>query len=77
MTGNKIIADILKTEYGVKNLTPYEEINYEIKNLSDDISRIKITSKTGDSFCCPVYALLISSAKTTRFTGGYSAQGGF
>ena len=57
MTGNKIIADILKTEYGVKNLAPYEEINYEIENLSDDISRVKITSKTGDSFCCPVYAL--------------------
>ena len=57
MKGNAIIAEILQKEYGIKDLTPYEEIKYEIQHFSEEISRVKITSKTGRSFCCPVYAM--------------------
>ena len=56
MRGNERIAEILTKDYGVKNLTSYEEINYEILNFTDEISRVKITSKT-DDFWCPVYAM--------------------
>lgn len=55
--GSSAIAEILKKEYNVKNLTPYEEIDWEITEFSDTISRVKITSKTGSSFSCPVYAM--------------------
>lgn len=57
MKGNETIAKILKEEYGVEDLTPYEEIDYEIEHFTEEISRVKITSKTGRRFCCPVYAL--------------------
>ena len=57
MKGNSRIAEILQKEYNIKNLEPYENINYEVMHLSEEISRVKITSKTGDSFCCPVYAM--------------------
>lgn len=57
MKGNETIAKILQEEYGVKDLTPYEEIDYEIEKYSEEISRVKIQSKTGRSFCCPVYAM--------------------
>lgn len=57
MKGNKRIAEIMTEDYGVKDLTPYEEINYEILNFTDEISRVKITSKTNRCFCAPVYAM--------------------
>ena len=57
MKGNDTIAKILQEEYEVKSLKPYEEIDYEIENFTEEISRVKITSKTGENFCCPVYAL--------------------
>lgn len=55
--GSSKIAEILQKEYDIKNLTPYEEIDYEISQLTEEISRVKITSKTGENFCCPVYAM--------------------
>ena len=57
MKGNKTIAKILHEEYNIKDLTPYEEIEYEIEQFTEEISRVKIQSKTGRNFCCPVYAL--------------------
>ena len=57
MKGNATIAEILKDEYDISDLTPYEEIEYEIDNYSDEISRVKIQSKSGRNFCCPVYAM--------------------
>ena len=56
MKGNSRIAEILTNDYNVKNLKPYEEIDYEISNFTDKISRVKITSKTGAMFFAPVYA---------------------
>ena len=57
MKGNENIAQILKDDYGIDNLTPYEEIEYEIEHYTEELSRVKIQSKTGHSFCCPVYAM--------------------
>ena len=57
MKGNATIAEILKEEYDINDLTPYEDIEYEIDNYSDEISRVKIQSKSGRNFCCPVYAM--------------------
>lgn len=57
MKGNTEIAEILKDRYGIDDLTPYEEIEYEIENYSDEVSRVKIQSKSGINFCCPVYAM--------------------
>lgn len=57
MKGNARIAEILQKEYDVKSLTPYEEIEYEIEHFSEELSRVKIKSKTGANFCCPVYAM--------------------
>lgn len=57
MKGHSTIAKILQNEYDVKDLTPYEEIDYVIEHFTEEISRVKITSKTGINFCCPVYAM--------------------
>ena len=57
MKGNAIIAEILQKDYGIKDLTGYEEIEYEIQHFTDEISRVKIKSKSKKDFCCPVYAL--------------------
>lgn len=57
MKGNSEIAKILKNEYDITDLTPFEEIEYEIEQYSEEVSRVKIQSKTGRSFCCPVYAM--------------------
>ena len=57
MKGNENIAKILKDDYGIDDLTPYEEIEYEIEHYTEEISRVKIQSKTGRCFCCPVYAM--------------------
>ena len=57
MKGNTVIAEILKDEYGIADLTPYEEIEYEIENFSEEVSRVKIQSTSGRNFCCPVYAM--------------------
>lgn len=57
MKGNAKIAEILQKDYGIKDLTDYEEIEYEIQRFTDEISRVKIKSKSKKSFCCPVYAL--------------------
>lgn len=57
MKGNAIIAEILQKDYGIKDLTGYEDIKYEMQHFTDEISRVKITSKSKQNFCCPVYAL--------------------
>lgn len=57
MKGASVIAEILQKEYDVKKLTCYEEIDYEIEQFTEEISKVKITSKTGAGFCCPVYAM--------------------
>lgn len=60
MKGDSNIADILQKEYNLDDLTPWEEIDYEIQHFTDEMSRVKITSKSGRSFCCPVYAMFDS-----------------
>jgi len=57
MKGNEIIAKILQKEYGIKDLTGFEEIKYEIQHFANDISRVKITSTSKSDFYCPVYAI--------------------
>ena len=57
MKGNETIAKILCEDYGVKDLTPYEEIEYELVRFSDEISRVKIRSISNRNFCAPVYAM--------------------
>lgn len=57
MKGNERIAEILTEEYGIASLEPFEEIEYEIERYSEKVSRVKIRSKTGRMFCCPVYAM--------------------
>lgn len=57
MRGNKEIAEILKRDYDINNLTPFEDISYEIEQYTDDVSRVKIQSNSGEHFCCPVYAI--------------------
>lgn len=57
MKGNARIAEILQTEYNIKDLTPYEEIEWEIECYTDEISRVKIRSTSGRNFCAPVYAM--------------------
>jgi hypothetical protein len=57
MKGNARIAEILQKEYGIKDLTGFEEIKYEIQHFTDDISRVKIMSTSKRDFCCPVYAI--------------------
>lgn len=57
MKGNARIAEILQKDYGIKDLTGYEEIKYEIQHFTDEISRVKIKSISKKDFCCPVYAM--------------------
>ncbi len=57
MKGNAAIAEILKKDYDIDDITPFEEIDYEIIRYSDEVSKVKIQSKTGRRFCCPVYAI--------------------
>ena len=57
MLGNAGIAKILEDKYGVKDIAPFDEIEYEIEYFSDKLSRVKISSKSGRCFCCPVYAI--------------------
>ncbi len=57
MKGNARIAEILQKDYGVKDLTGYEEIKYEIQHFTDEISRLKIVSISKRDFWCPVYAM--------------------
>lgn len=57
MKGNKEIAQILKLDYGINDLTPFEDISYEIEHYTDELSRVKIQSNSGECFCCPVYAM--------------------
>lgn len=57
MKGNKEIAQILKQDYGINNLTPFEDISYEIEHYTAELSRVKIQSNSGEVFCCPVYAM--------------------
>ena len=56
MKGHKRIAEILQKEYGVKDLSIYEDITYEIERFSDKVSRVTIKSKNNGCFC-PVYAM--------------------
>ena len=57
MKGNKEIAQILKQDYGINDLTPFEDISYEVEHYTDELSRVKIQSNSGECFCCPVYAM--------------------
>ncbi len=57
MKGNERIAKILQNEYGVEDLTPYEDIEWEIEFYTDEISRVKIRSISKRMFCAPVYAM--------------------
>ena len=57
MKGDSNIADILQKEYNIVDLTLWEEIDYEIQHFTDEISRVKITSKADISPWCPVYAM--------------------
>ena len=57
MKGNKEIAQILKQDYGINNLTPFEDISYEIERYTAELSRVKIQSNSGKVFRCPVYAM--------------------
>lgn len=57
MKGDSKIANILQTEYDIDDLTLWEEIDYEIQHFTDEISRVKITSKADISPWCPVYAM--------------------
>lgn len=57
MKGNERIAEILTTEYGRKSLAAWEDIEYTIERFNERVSRVKITSRTGDKFCMPVYAM--------------------
>lgn len=57
MKGSERIAEILIGEYGRKSLAGWEDIDYTIEHFTDKISRVKITSRSGEKFCCPVYAL--------------------
>jgi predicted RNA-binding protein with EMAP domain len=57
MKGNETIAKILCEDYGINDLTPYEEIEYELVRFTDEISRVKIRSVSGRNFCAPVYAM--------------------
>lgn len=41
MIGNTEIAKILKDSYNIGDLTPYEDIEYEIMHYTDEISRVK------------------------------------
>ncbi len=67
--GSSAIAEILKKEYNIKNLSPFEEIDWEITEFSNTVSKVKITSKTGARFCCPVYAMFDGSH--VAFYGDY------
>lgn len=55
MEGNKCIAQILKGNYEISDLTCYEDVQYEIEKFSDKLSKVTIKSKTDCFF--PVYAL--------------------
>ena len=57
MKGNARIAEILQNDYGIKDLSGYEDIEYEIQHFTDEISRVKINSISRKDFFCPVYAL--------------------
>ena len=57
MKGNERIAGILRDDYGIKDLSTYENIEYEIQKFSDDISRVVIKSSKEDALFCPVYAM--------------------
>ena len=57
MKGNARIAEILQKDYDIKDLSGYEDIEYEIQHFTDEISRVKINSISGRHFCCPVYAM--------------------
>ena len=57
MKGNEEIAQILKQDYGINDLIPFEDITYEIEHYTDELSRVKIQSNSGKVFCCPVYAM--------------------
>lgn len=56
MKGNSRIGEILQKEYGIKDLSIYEDIAYEIERFSDKVSRVTIKSNKKGCFC-PVYAL--------------------
>lgn len=60
MKGNKYIAEILSDDYGISDLSSFDDISYKIDNYTDTTSRVKITSNNSERFCCPVYAMFDS-----------------
>lgn len=56
MKGHSRVGEILQKEYGVKNLSVYEDITYEIERFTDKVSKVTIKSKNNSTFA-PVYAL--------------------
>lgn len=57
MIGNERIAKILIEDYNVGNIELFDDISYEITELDDNVSRVKITSNNQIKFCCPIYAM--------------------
>ena len=55
MKGSDRLGEILQKEYGVKDLTKYEDITYEIKRFTDKVSRVTIISNK--KIFAPVYAM--------------------
>ena len=55
MKGSDRIREILQKEYGVKDLTKYEDITYKIERFTDKVSRVTIRSNK--RIFSPVYAM--------------------
>jgi hypothetical protein len=55
MQGNKRIAEVLQAEYGVKDLSKYEDITYKIERFTDKVSMVTIRSNK--RIFAPVYAM--------------------
>lgn len=55
MKGSDRVGKVLQEEYGVKDLTKYEDITYKIERFTDKVSRVTI--KSNKRIFSPVYAM--------------------
>ena len=55
MKGSDRVGQVLQEEYGVKDLTKYEDITYKIERFTDKVSRVTI--KSNKRIFAPVYAM--------------------
>ena len=55
MKGSDRVGKVLQEEYGVKDLTKYEDITYKIERFTDKVSRVTI--KSNKRIFAPVYAM--------------------